>query len=153
MIERITIVFRKEVTDNMRDRRTLAGALFYPLLGPLLMALMFTVLGRTISTQAEKPLDLPVVGAENGPALIQFLEQNGAEIQPGPEDPEACVRAGDCDVVLVIPPGYKEDFSAGRPATVRLVVDDSSQSTSVCSKCVTSTSILVFIITPYVVTY
>jgi sodium transport system permease protein len=131
MIERIAVIFRKEVTDNLRDRRTLAGALFYPLLGPLLMALMLTVLGRTMSTQAEKPLDLPVVGAENGPALIQFLEQNGAEIRPGPEDPEACVHAGDCDVVLVISPGYEEDFSAGRPATVRLVLDDSSQSTSV----------------------
>jgi sodium transport system permease protein len=131
MIERICIVFKKEVIDNLRDRRTLAGALFYPLLGPLLMALMFTVLGRTISTQAEKPLDLPVVGAENGPALIQFLEQNGAKVQPGPEDPEACVRAGDCDVVLLIPPGYEEDFNAGRPATVRLVVDDSRQAASV----------------------
>ena len=128
MIERIGIIFRKEVIDNLRDRRTLAAALFYPLFGPLLMALLFTVLGRTMSTQAEKPLALPVVGAQNGPALIQFLEQNGAEIQPGPDDPEASVRAGDHDVVLIIPEGYEEDFSAGRPATVRIVVDNSRQS-------------------------
>ena len=128
MIERIGIIFRKEVVDNLRDRRTLAAALFYPLLGPLLMMLLFTVLGRTMSNQAEQPLALPVVGPQNGPALIQFLEQNGAEILPGPADPEASVRAGDHDVVLVIPDGYEEDFSAGRPATVRLVVDDSRQS-------------------------
>ncbi|MCK4451811.1 MAG: ABC transporter permease [Anaerolineae bacterium] len=134
MIEHFGIIFKKEVIDNLRDRRTLAAALFYPLLGPLLMALLFTVLGRTMSTQAEKPLALPVVGAQNGPALIQFLEQNGAEIQPGPDDPEASVRAGDHDVVLVIPAGYEEDFSAGRPATVRLVVDASRQSASISVK-------------------
>jgi sodium transport system permease protein len=134
MIERIGIIFKKEVIDNLRDRRTLAGSLFYPLIGPLLMALLFTVLGRTMSTQAEQPLALPVVGAQNGPALIQFLEQNGTEIQPGPDDPEASVRAGDHDVVLVIPAGYEEDFSAGRPATVRLVVDDSRQSASISVK-------------------
>lgn len=134
MIERFGVIFKKEVIDNLRDRRTLAAALFYPLLGPLLMALIFTVMGRTMSTQAEKPLTLPVVGAQNGPALIQFLEQNGTEIQPGPDDPEASVRAGDHDVVLVIPTGYEEDFGAGRPATVRLVVDDSRQSASISVK-------------------
>ncbi|MBE9472335.1 MAG: ABC transporter permease, partial [Chloroflexi bacterium] len=68
MIERIGIIFKKEVIDNLRDRRTLAGSLFYPLIGPLLMALLFIVMGRTMSTQAEKPLALPVVGAQNGPA-------------------------------------------------------------------------------------
>lgn len=131
MIERIGIIFKKELIDNLRDRRSLAGAFFYPLLGPLLMALMFTVLGQTMSAQAEKPLALPVVGAQNGPALIQFLEQHGAEIQPAPDDPEASVRAGDLDVVLIIPKDYGEDFSTGHPATVRLVIDASRQASSI----------------------
>ena len=128
MIDRIRVVFAKEVIDNLRDRKTLLGALLYPLLGPLLMALLFTVLGHSISSGTDKPLALPVIGTENAPALIQFLQQNGAEIRPGPADPEGQVRAGNEDVVLIIPPGYDEDFAAGRPATVRLVVDESRQS-------------------------
>ena len=128
MIERVRIVLSKEVIDNLRDRKTLLGSLFYPLIGPLLMALLFTVLGQSLSAKSEKPLALPVVGAENAPALVMFLQQAGAEIRPGPADPEGEVRAGNYDAVLVVPAGYGEDFDAGRPATVRLVVDESRQS-------------------------
>lgn len=131
MSERIRIIFAKEVIDNLRDRRTLAGTLFYPLLGPILMALLFGVIGRTVSEQTEKPLPLAVIGAERAPALVQFLEQSGADIQPGPADPEAEVRAGNYDVVLVIADDYAEDFTAGRPATVRIIADESRQSSSV----------------------
>jgi sodium transport system permease protein len=127
-MERIKIIFAKEVQDNLRDRRTLSGALIYPLLGPILMALVLMVAGRTVLTQTEKALPLPVVGVEHAPALIQFLKQNGAEIKPAPADPEAEVRAGNYDAVLIIPDAYGKDFSAGRPATVQLVLDDSRQS-------------------------
>ena len=127
-MERIRIIFAKEVQDNLRDRRTLSGALIYPLLGPILMALVFSLAGRTVLTKTEKPLPLPVVGAGNAPSLIQFLKQNGAEIKPAPADPEAEVRAGNYDAVLIIPEAYGKDFSAGRPATVQLVLDDSRQS-------------------------
>ncbi len=130
-LERIRIVFSKELVDNLRDRKTIAGMLLYPLLGPVLMALLFTVLGRSISSKADAPLNLPVVGAANAPALVQFLEQNGAAIQPGPADPEAEVRAGRLDVVLIIPQDFGKDLSAGRPATARLVIDPSRQQAAV----------------------
>jgi sodium transport system permease protein len=124
-MERIKIIFFKEVRDNLRDRRTLAGALAYPLLGPLLLALVYTLVGHTSSMHAEKLLPLPVVGAENAPALVHFLEQNGAEIKTPPADPEAAVQAGDHDIVLIIPDTYGKEFSAGRSAAVQLVMDDS----------------------------
>ncbi len=131
MIERIWIVFNKEVVDNLRDRKTVAGSVLYPLLGPFMMLLLFTVLGNTIATKSEKPLSLPVVGSENAPALIQFLQQNGASIQLGPVDPEGEVKAGNQDVVLVIPPNYGAKFSSGQPAPVRLIADESRQSANV----------------------
>jgi len=130
-MERIWIVFHKEVVDNLRDRKTVAGSLLYPLLGPFLMLLVFTVLGNTLATKSEEPLSLPVVGAEHAPALVQFLQQNGGSIQPGPADPEGEVKAGNQDVVLVIPPDYGEHFSSGQPAPVRLIADGSRQSASV----------------------
>jgi sodium transport system permease protein len=131
MIGRIWTVFAKEVVDNLRDRRTLAASLFYPLLGPVLIALLFAVLGRTVVQQSEQPLSLAVAGAENAPSLIQFLKQNDVEILPAPADPEAEVWAGNYDVILLIPPGYGEDLRADRPATVQLVSDRSRQSASV----------------------
>src|SRR5688500_9484425 len=118
MFERIQLIFTKELTDHIRDRRTLMTSLFYPLLGPLMLILLFTVIGQTVATRAEQPLDLPVAGAEHAPALVEFLRQNNARVQPAPANPQAAVSAGDADVVLVIPPHYADDFRAGRPATV-----------------------------------
>ncbi len=130
-MERIKVIFSKEVRENLRDRRTLAGALIYPLIGPVLVALLLSVIGRTVTKQAEKPLPLPVLGAQYAPSLIEHLKQNGAQIQSAPADPEGAVRAGDCDVVLIIPESYDKDFRAGRPATIKLVMDDSRQSAGV----------------------
>jgi sodium transport system permease protein len=127
MIERIGIIFQKEITDHLRDRRTVATSLFYPLLGPLMIILLFSVIGQTIAERTEKPLELPVAGAERAPALVEFLRQNNVVIQPAPADPEAAVAAADVDVVLVIPEQYGADFRSGLPASVQLVFDESRQ--------------------------
>jgi sodium transport system permease protein len=74
-------------------------------------------------------LKLPVAGRENAPSLVAFLAQNRAEIEEAPDDPEAAVRRGEKDLVLLIPPGFGDDFRDGRPATVRLVVDPSRNDT------------------------
>ena len=128
---RIRTVFAKEVTDNIRDRRSVLGAFFYPLLGPALMMVLLFVVGRTFSEQSEEVLELPVVGAEHAPGLIDFMKAQGAVIVDAPDDPEAAVKAGDLDVVLEIPEGYGEDFSVARPAPVRLIVDDSRNTAAV----------------------
>src|SRR5829696_3096831 len=106
MLTNIFTVFRKELKDSLRDRRTIFGALFYPLLGPVLMVVLISVIARVTSDQVEQDLDLPVIGAEHGPNLIAFLEQNRVNVLPGPEDPEAQVQAGDLDVVVIIPESF-----------------------------------------------
>lgn len=125
------VVFRKEVLDNLRDRRALASALAYPLLGPAILVGMFTLIGRQIEEQSEKPLELPVVGAQHAPALISFLEQHGVEIAEPPADPESEVRSGDLDVVLVVPEEFPEEFGSGTPAKVRMIVDQSRSASDV----------------------
>lgn len=119
-----SIVFRKEVLDNLRDRRTLAAALLYPFLGPGMILLMVFAIGE-LSKEAERPLRLPVEGVENAPNLVAFLEQNGVEVRSAPSDPEAAVRGGEEHLVLIIPESYGEAFRDGRPAGVRLVADPS----------------------------
>ena len=42
----IGVVFRKEIVDNLRDRRTLAAALFYPFLGPAMILLVIFAVGQ-----------------------------------------------------------------------------------------------------------
>lgn len=126
----VWIVFLKEIGDNLRDRRTLLASLVYPLLGPLMLALLMGIVGNRVATQVDNSFPLPVAGAEHAPSLITFLEQNNVEILPAPLDPERAVREGEEEVILIIPEGYGAAFQAGQPATLRLVVDQSRQAAS-----------------------
>ncbi len=122
------VVLRKELLDSLRERRAMAMALLFPLLGPAVLAMTLWVVGRTAHGAVERPLALPVAGAEHAPELVAFLRGAGVEVTAAPADPERAVRAGERDVVLVIPPRFGERLRAARPAPVRLVLDGSRQS-------------------------
>ena len=53
----VLLVCKKEVTDNLRDRRTLMAALFYPLLGPVLLVGILVAMGSYLKEEAEKNLE------------------------------------------------------------------------------------------------
>ena len=130
MLRRIGIIIRKELVDNLRDRRSVGNALFAVLINPLLYIVLFGFLNRTFTEQAERPLELYVSGAANAPNLVQFLDQNNVDIREAPDDAEAAVRRGDLGVVLIIPNDYGEKFRDGEPAQVQLLIDESSQSSN-----------------------
>jgi sodium transport system permease protein len=124
----LTTVFRKEVRENIRDRRALFNSL---LLGPILFPLLFVGLMWFLESaereRAAQTLELPVVGAEYAPSLIRFLEQKGVVIQPEPDDPEEMVRNQETPVVLRILPEYPEQWREGLPAPVEVISDPSRQ--------------------------
>ena len=68
------VVMLKELVDLFRDRRTVAiSLLFGPLLVPALILGLGKLVATRISTQLEKPLDVPMVGAEHAPNLVAWL--------------------------------------------------------------------------------
>lgn len=127
---RIGIIFRKEVVDNLRDRRSVLSAFLTPLFLPLFLVALIIVAGKTlfVNPAEQQLIPLPVQGVENAPGLIAFLRQNGAEILPAPADPQASVRLGNHDVILIIPASYPAAFQSGNPAAVQLVYDSTRQS-------------------------
>lgn len=122
------VVFRKELTDWSRDRRSIITVLVSSLLAPAIIGFMFTNLA---SRQRQiEDVKLPVVGAAKAPALIDWLRQQpGIEIVEGPADPEEAVRSRREDVVVIITDDFAKNFAASKPAQVRLVSDGSSQNT------------------------
>lgn len=131
MFERVQIVFSKEVWDNFRDRRALTSMLLGTLIGPGLMLLLFFVLGRSFTEQAERVLEIPVLGADYAQNLVKFLEQNNIMVIDEPLDnPEEMIRQGVYDLVVVIRPGFGELLEEGYPAEVQLILDQSRQSSA-----------------------
>ena len=89
---------------------------------------------------------IPIVGARNAPALVQWLsQQSGVLVATGPGDPEQAVRDQTEYVVLVVPPDYADDFRSSRPASIKVVADSARADTrgagaSGCSACCSSTA-------------
>src|SRR5690606_23728681 len=98
----LLIVWKKELTEFVRDRRTIAlTLLFGPLLAPLLF-MGLTSLGESKAReQMEKPLQVAIVGAEHAPNLVSWLAGQGIE-RKEVADPEAAVRAQEDDAYLSI---------------------------------------------------
>ena len=116
-------VFRKEMVDAIRDRRSLLSAMLFPMLMPALITLLFNVMAER--KREAYDITIPVVGAERAPDLVNFIERQGFAVEVGPEDAEAAVLARDVDFVLVIPDDYDSDFSQAKTADVELVLDGS----------------------------
>ena len=131
MMGTLFTVFKKEVIDNFRDRRTLASALLMgPLLGPMLFAFVINLSIERSLSDIDKPMDLPVIGAEHAPNLIRYLESSNLVVVDGPESRDAAiesVKAGDTDVVVVVPEIFGEQLSEGTSALVEVISDESDQ--------------------------
>jgi sodium transport system permease protein len=125
-------VFRKEVRENLRDRRAAFNSL---LLGPILFPFLIIGLSYfTVSMQEEKAeqvLEVPVVGAEHAPNLVRFMEQQQVRVLPPPDDPEGAVRDQTWPVVVRIPAEFPQQWSEGEPAVVELIADPSRRESNI----------------------
>lgn len=127
-------VFRKEVLENLRDRRVILSAFFFGvLLAPVIFGLTTTMVSKRAVANQDKPLNLSIAGAANAPNLVQFLRENGVKV----EDVELtsdqamdAVRSGQEDLVLLIGEDYGKALQAGESAPLSLVVDTSNSNTS-----------------------
>ena len=126
----IRTVFAKEVTDNFRDRRTLMTALLMgPLFGPILFAFVINLSVKQSLSNDNETLDLPVIGRENAPNLVAYLQSNNISIKEGPATRKAAIEAvtnGELDVVVVIPESFGEDLSELIPATIEIITDQAN---------------------------
>ncbi|WP_049621587.1 ABC transporter permease [Frateuria defendens] len=121
-------VFLKEVRENLRDRRTLTSAfLTGPLLTPLLFLMLINISVNRQLDKAERPLKVPVIGAEYAPNLIDVLKAGGIVPEPGPADPEAAVRRQDTELVLRLGADYARSWRKGEPVQVELIYDSSQR--------------------------
>lgn len=135
----LVTVWRKELRDFLRDRRTL---IFTLLVGPLIYPLLMLGVGKLTQmrteTQLEKPLDIRIVGQQRAPNLVAWLAGQGIRAKPasGSEagqsaSVDAAIRNQSEDVAVIIAPDYAEDWQAGKPATVTVVADSTSRNAEI----------------------
>jgi len=126
-----TAVYWKEVWENLRDRRTLVNALITgPLLGPVMFIMLMNVMVNRELAKSDRPISVPVIGAEVAPNLVAALKGAGIDAAPAMPDPENAVREQRADIVLRISPEYAQAWSKGQAVQVELIYDSSRRDAS-----------------------
>jgi sodium transport system permease protein len=126
-------VWRKEITENFRDRRTLFSALLFgPLFGPFLLALMINLMLQKTVTESDQKVRVAVSGSARAPNLIGFLEEHDVIVLRGEfdlADARQSIRDGRHQIVLLIPDEYTSRLQEGLPAPLKLISDASDNQT------------------------
>lgn len=115
------IVFRKELLDALRDRRTLAVVLLSSVaLGPLVLALLSTLV--VDAERRAQAREVVVAGIDHAPTLRNYIERQTWRVRAAPPDYERLLRDSRLgDPVVVIAPGFEADLAAARAPLVEVL--------------------------------
>ncbi|MFM7706107.1 MAG: ABC transporter permease, partial [Rubrivivax sp.] len=106
MIAAALTVFRKELLDALRDRRTLMMVLLSSVaVGPLVLVLIGTLVSG-LEKRAETR-EVLAVGLQHAPTLRNYLERQTFAVKDAPADFEVQLRDSKLgDPVIVVAPGF-----------------------------------------------
>ena len=131
----VRTVFRKEVREMLRDRRSLAVMFGIPLLLYPLVAIGIATLGSARKKElTEQTVKVYIPGGkESVPHLIgmmndQYTGLTAVDLLPS-VDAKAALRSGDLQAILHAPPGAQERMVRGEPVELKVELDRSRTST------------------------
>ena len=126
-MQAVLTVFRKEISDALRDRRTLLTVLASSvLLGPLVLVAI-SALVASLESRAEAR-QVFVVGIDNAPSLRNWFERQTYTVKTAPADYEKQLRSAKLtDPVVVVPADFEAALQRGESPTVELVSDSANQ--------------------------
>ena len=127
----VWIVFKKEVKDIARDKRTLITNLLVPV---ILMPLLFTILGGGME-KMENDINENVTVAlapESNTQKIRdmvrqeiFVDYPNIKLVKSAEDPKEAIRKNDVRFVLNIQADYEDRLKEGAPFSITVLYDQS----------------------------
>lgn len=120
-------VFRKEIVDALRDRRTLAVVLVSSvLMGPLVL-IALSGLVASLESRAEQR-EVLVDGIDAAPTLVNFLQRQTYTVRPPPADYEVRLRASTLgNPVVKVPPDFEQQLARGDVPLLEVVVDSANR--------------------------
>lgn len=126
LLKKITIVFRKEWRDALRDSKSLRMTLLMPVyfVGVFVASSLFIIhMSNQSKATNNEPIKLAVVGAEQLPSLIDWLQERGVQVDSVGDDAYQKVESGQLGYALIIPKDAREKFATGESIELALVFD------------------------------
>ena len=121
-LRNIGIVYRKELTDSLRDRRTLVSMIVIPLLVFPVMMLGFSYLAVKLVGQAKKEVpQIMVLGGEDSPKVMAGLRNlDTIEIVPPAPDYVEQISNKKVRAAVEIPKGFDAALERNEKTTIKI---------------------------------
>jgi sodium transport system permease protein len=118
----IGIVYRKELTDSLRDRRTVISMLVVPLIVMPLLTIGMGILSVTLVGLAMREVPrVMILGGNDSPRVLADLRQL-ADVQIVPAKPDYADEITNKQIraAVEIPEGFDAKLSSGQSSTVKI---------------------------------
>jgi sodium transport system permease protein len=121
-LRNIGIVYRKELTEALRDRRTLITTFLVPLLMiPVLGAGFTSVMSAVIGSAKREKAKVAIVGGQDSPAAVDALKRNPKlNVLEASGDWKKQVIDKKIRAAVEIPPHFQDDLARGQADTVKI---------------------------------
>jgi len=121
-LQNIGIVYRKELTEALRDRRTLISTLLVPLLLFPLLSVGFGALAFTLLKKAEEETPkVMLLGGADSPGVLQALRAGKKiEVVPATPDWKDKIINKEIRAAIAIPDGFETSLAQQNPLTVEI---------------------------------
>ena len=123
-LRNIGIVYRKELIDSLRDRRTVISMVVVPLLlMPLLTIGMGVLSAKLVGKAMEEVPKVMVLGGEDSPTLRTALDRlKDIQIVPAKPDYAEEISNKQIRAAVEIPPGFDAKLASGEATTVNIYI-------------------------------
>jgi sodium transport system permease protein len=121
-LRNIGTVYRKELTDSLRDRRTLISTLLVPLLLFPILSVGFGALALTLEKKAKEeiPKVMLLGGADSPGALEALRASKKMEVVPATPDWKDKIINKEIRAAVAIPDGFEASLAQRNPQTVEI---------------------------------
>ncbi|PYT81868.1 MAG: hypothetical protein DMG40_07850 [Acidobacteria bacterium] len=118
----VGIVYRKELTEWLRDRRTLISTVLVPLLAfPVLMVGMTSLMAVMIGKAEKETAKVMIIGGEDSPQVVEKLRHvKDLEIVPYADDWKKGISEKEIRAAVDIPEGFASALTQGKEQTVKI---------------------------------
>jgi sodium transport system permease protein len=121
-LRKILVVYSKELTDLLRDRRTMMSMVVIPVvMFPLLTVGMGYFASMMMGKAKEETPCVMILGGEDSPQfLAQIHEIKKVEFVPGAPDYAAQISDKRIQAAIMVPPDFDRSLGSGVPSQVRI---------------------------------
>jgi sodium transport system permease protein len=128
----VAIVYRKELTEALRDRRTLISTLLVPLvLFPILTAGLGAAIATLVGKAKEEVPEVMIIGGSDSPQVLEGLQKlDKIKVVPLAANWKDQIVNKEIRAAVEIPYGFQNDLSDQKLATVKIYIYEGEMKSS-----------------------